>query len=324
MRYILTLVTTFFVVTLNAQIDNSLTNLGEGRETARMYMLPYSTADEALEAAGEIRKSKYVRPMEQWTMEQADEATLHKAQFAYPFSWINRLVFVHVGAVGGAYDLYVNDEYVGSSANGFLPAEFNVTKYVREDMNSVTISVPRQHWSQTLECFDGKKEVAPIEVYAFSQPVIRVRDVVHSARIDATGKMANVDVSLVVKTESLNEKRARIHYELVAADTVVVEYGYRDMSVGMRGEDTVKFMVDNLRVKYPALITNVIPEIIPYNTLRMVMSGLIERGNDLCYMTKIIEVLEAALRKNPNEDTQELIKAVAKEIEREDNDWRRP
>lgn len=54
--------------------------------------------------------------------------------------------------------------------------------------------------------------------------------------------MANVDVSLVVKTESLNEKRARIHYELVAADTVVVEYGYRDMSVGMRGEDTVKFM----------------------------------------------------------------------------------
>lgn len=242
MRYILTLVATFFVVTLNAQIDNSLTNLGEGRETARMYMLPYSTADEALEAAGEIRKSKYVRPMEQWTMEQSDEATLHKAQFAYPFSWINRLVFVHVGAVGGAYDLYVNDEYVGSSANGFLPAEFNVTKYVREDMNSVTISVPRQHWSQTLECFDGKKEVAPIEVYAFSQPVIRVRDVVHSARIDATGKMANVDVSLVVKTESLNEKRARIHYELVAADTVVVEYGYRDMSVGMRGEDTVKFM----------------------------------------------------------------------------------
>ena len=49
MRYILTLVATFFVVTLNAQIDNSLTNLGEGRETARMYMLPYSTADEALE-----------------------------------------------------------------------------------------------------------------------------------------------------------------------------------------------------------------------------------------------------------------------------------
>lgn len=242
MRYILTLIATFFVVTLHAQIDSSLDNLGEGRETARMYMLPYSTADEAHEAAGEIVKSKFVRPMEQWSVEHTADATLHKAQFAYPFSWINRLVFVHVGAVGGAYDVYVNDNYVGSSANGFTPAEFNVTKFVREDMNSVTISVPKHHWSQTLECFEGKKDMAPIEVYAFSQPVIRLRDVVHSARIDVTGTMANVDVSLVVKTESLNEKRARIHYELVAADTVMVEYGYRDISVGMRGEDTVKFM----------------------------------------------------------------------------------
>lgn len=242
MRYILTLVATFFVVTLHAQIDDTLSNVGENRETPRMYMLPFSTADEAFTAAGEIYKSKYIRPMEQWSVEQEEDATLHKAQFAYPFSWINRLVFIHIGAVGGAYDLYVNDKYVGSSANGFVAAEFNVTDFVREDMNSVTLRQPKEHWSQTLECFDAKGAFAPAEVYAFSQPVIRVRDVAHNTRIDVTGGMANVDVSLVVKTESLNEKRARIHYELVAADTTVVEYGYRDITVGMRGEDTVKFM----------------------------------------------------------------------------------
>ena len=101
-------------------------------------------------------------------------------------------------------------------------------------------------------------------------------------------------------------------------ETVKKYYGY------ILNEDIVKIMVDNLSVKYPALISNVIPEVIPYHTLRGVMAGLAERGDNLCYMTKIIEVLEGALRKNPNEDMQALTEAVAKEIEREDNGWRRP
>ena len=46
----------------------------------------------------------------------------------------------------------------------------------------------------------------------------------------------------MVKTESLNPKTARIHYELIAPDTTVVTHGYKDVTLGMRGEDTVKFM----------------------------------------------------------------------------------
>ncbi|MGN0402449.1 MAG: FHIPEP family type III secretion protein [Acetatifactor sp.] len=98
-------------------------------------------------------------------------------------------------------------------------------------------------------------------------------------------------------------------------EVVTKQYGY------ILNEDIVKTIVDNLRVEYPALIANVIPEIISYSTLRKVMAGLIERGDGLCYMIKTIEVLEERMRENPKEDISALIEAVANEIEREDNYW---
>lgn len=262
MKYILSIIAAFFCCSLYAQSNASLHNLGENRELSRMTLIPYSTADEALSAAGMAVKTKYVRPMEQWCSEQEGDAVVFKSQFAYPFSWINRQVYLHIGAMGGAYEVYVNDKYVGSTANGFSPAEFNVTKVVREDINSVTLRVPAEHWSQRIECFSLKSSPQPTDVYAFSQPVIRVRNIIHNARIDVTGDMANVEVALVVKTESLNEKRARIHYELVVADTTVVEHGYRDMAVGMRGEDTVKFMA---RIPVATLWSDKAPSLLKVN-----------------------------------------------------------
>ena len=167
--------------------------------------------------------------------------------------------------------------------------------------------------SYTERISNVRKELAKLGIL---MPVLRILD--HKELKDSEFLLQSYHRVLHREVlEAADEKTMDIIFSRLE-ETVKKHYGY------ILNEDTVKFMVDNLRVKYPALITNVIPEIISYNTLRLVMSGLIERGNDLCYMTKIIEVLEAALRKNPNEDTQELIKAVAKEIEREDNAWRRP
>ena len=77
-----------------------------------------------------------------------------------------------------------------------------------------------------------------------SQPMIRVRDVVHNTRVDMKSEHATVEVGMVVKTESLNPKKARIHYELIAPDTTVVTKGYKDITLGMRSEDTIKFMTN--------------------------------------------------------------------------------
>ena len=138
--------------------------------------------------------------------------------------------------------MLVNGKKVGYSSDAFAPAEFNVTKASKEDVNTVSIRILKEHWSSRMEDFAESREPRVGEVYVMSQPMIRVRDVVHNTNVDLKSEFATVEVGLVVKTESLNPKTARIHYELIAPDTTVVTHGYKDVTLGMRGEDTVKFM----------------------------------------------------------------------------------
>lgn len=93
-----------------------------------------------------------------------------------------------------------------------------------------------------MEDFVEQREPRVGEVYVMSQPTIRVRDVVHNTRVDMQSEKATVEIGIVVKTESLNAKKARIHYELIAPDTTVVTRGHRDITLGMREEDTIKLM----------------------------------------------------------------------------------
>ena len=138
--------------------------------------------------------------------------------------------------------MLVNGKKVGYSSDAFVPAEFNVTKASKEDVNTVSIRILKDHWSRRMEDFVQTREPRLGEVYVMSQPMIRVRDVVHNTNVDLKSEFATVEVGLVVKTESLNPKTARVHYELIAPDTTVVTQGYKDVTLGMRGEDTVKFM----------------------------------------------------------------------------------
>lgn len=155
-----------------------------------------------------------------------------------------------------------------------------------------------------------RKELAKIGILL---PVVRIRDNTELKETEflfqSYHRVLHREVLETVNEETMDKIFSRLK------ETVKKHYGY------ILNEDIVKMMVDNLRIKYPALISNVIPEIIPYSTLRIVMAGLLERGDRLCYMTKIIEVLEVALRNNPNEDIQRLVEKVAKEIEREDDYW---
>jgi len=116
------------------------------------------------------------------------------------------------------------------------------------------------------------------------------------------------------QVEHINEHTLQ-HIVKTAVDVIRKNYGY------ILNRDIVKMMVDNLKLQYPALITNIVPEKISYGLLQKVLIGLLERGQGLCYMIKTIEVIEDRLQECPHVKPEELISAVAEEIEREDNYW---
>lgn len=174
-------------------------------------------------------------------MTDEGDAIAFRSKYIFPFTWLNRQAFLYVESASGAYEVIINDKPAGYTFNEFAPTEFNITKISNEEDNTIVIRIPKEHWSQRLR--NATSTTAHLgEVYIISQPTIRVRNIVHNTSLDVTGENANVEVGIVVKTESLNAKRARIHYQLIAADTTVTTYGHRDITLQMRGEDTIKFM----------------------------------------------------------------------------------
>ena len=210
--------------------------------TPRARIVPYNTSALAQTHGGVAVKSQYVRPVKEWTRSEEADAVVFTGQFSVPFAWLNRQAIVRVDEASAAYEVLINGKKLGYTSNAFAPAEFDVTKAAKEDMNTIQIRLLKEHWSQRMEDFVESREPRVGEVYVMSQPTIRVRDVVHNTTVDLAKEHAIVELGFVVKTESLNPKKARIHYELLAPDTTVVTYGHRDIELDMKREDTIKIM----------------------------------------------------------------------------------
>lgn len=76
--------------------------------------------------------------------------------------------------------------------------------------------------------------------YVFSQPTIRIRDLF--TKTYRNGSVFNGEVGIVVKTDALNPKKAKIHYELLTPQDEVVTYGSQEIELDMRREDTLRLV----------------------------------------------------------------------------------
>lgn len=67
----------------------------------------------------------------------------YRREFSLPSEWSGNDVFIHFDGVMSAFYLWVNGQKVGYSEGSMLPAEFNITKYLRPGSNSVSAEVYR-------------------------------------------------------------------------------------------------------------------------------------------------------------------------------------
>lgn len=208
---------------------------GTDGEPHRTRLIPYLTADAAAE--GSLERQRYMQPIEEW---QNDGCGTLRGEFTFPFSWLERQVFLRVEDAGAPYEVVVNGRVAGSSTNGFAPAEYNITRLSVEDRNSVELRLLSRDGVAPIECFDATALVSQPKVYIISQPRVRVRDIFYRPSI-GMGGVVNGDYGVIVHNETLGEKSARIYYDIYLNDTIRLSQGYRDVTLGMYGVDTLRF-----------------------------------------------------------------------------------
>lgn len=201
------------------------------KEHYRTLLIPYPTEAAAKEKS--MARQRYMQPIEEWV----EVDGLLRGEFTFPFSWLERQVFIRIEGVARPYEVFVNGKRAGSSTNGFAAAEYNITKISKEDKNRVELRMLDGSEVAPIECFES---VTPHPVaYIISQPRVRVRDIAYRANIDFG--VVNADFSVVMQNETLGKKTSRLYYELYLNDTLRLDAGTRDVELGMYGVDTMRF-----------------------------------------------------------------------------------
>ena len=67
---------------------------------------------------------------------------------------LTKNLILHFGGVHSAFYVWVNGQKVGYSQNSMSPAEFDITKYVREGKNKLAVEIYRWSDGSYLECQD--------------------------------------------------------------------------------------------------------------------------------------------------------------------------
>ena len=205
----------------------------KGHDSHRTRLIPYPTANEATKHS--LEKQRYMQPITEW---QSTDGELLTGEFTYPFSWVERQIFVRVEGVNRPYEVLVNGKSAGTSANGHAATEFNITKISREDKNTLAIRILDNNGVAAIEGFDVA-ESAPV-AYVMSQPRVRMRDIYYRTTL-GVGSVVNVDFGAIMHNQTLGDKSSRLYYELYLNDTIRLAAGHRDVSLGMYGVDTMRF-----------------------------------------------------------------------------------
>lgn len=130
-------------------------------------------------------------------------------------------VIFHVGAAKSAMYVYINGEYVGFSQGSKLPAEFNITKYLKAGKNLLALQLFRWSDASYLESQDMLR-VSGIErdVYLYTQPKVAISDYYAYTNLDDTythGVFKNT-VSLVNNTDEAVKRKVSV--EVLDGETV--------------------------------------------------------------------------------------------------------
>ncbi len=204
-------------------------------ELPRRAIKPYATVEEALIASDQ--SSQYITPLTEWKRTENEGKVTYSTIYLYPAAWLNRQLILRIESASGEYGVSVNGTEVGNTSNASTPTEFNLTKRSQQGINELEITISEKSAVEPLIA-QQKPDLGRVSI--ISQPTIRVRDIDHLTRLNDNGD-AIVEFNIVIKTDALNPKTSRVHYELLAPDTTRLSYGYKDTTIEMRGEDTVSF-----------------------------------------------------------------------------------
>ena len=134
----------------------------------------------------------------------------YRVTFTVPEAWQGRRIFLHFAGVDSAFYVWVNGEKVGYSQDSRLPAEFDITGYVRPGENVLAAQVYRWSDGSYLEDQDfWRLSGIYRDVFLWSAPTVRLSDYVIVTDLDEHYRDATLKITVQVRNHDASRAAAR-------------------------------------------------------------------------------------------------------------------
>ena len=139
----------------------------------------------------------------------------YKRNFDISADWKGKDIYIHLGAVKSAFYIWINGQKVGYSQGSKLPAEFNITKFVKKGTNSIALEVYRWSDGSYLECQDFWR-ISGIErdVYLYARPNIQINDYFVKSGLTNNYTDGTLDLDIDLKNSTGKKQRIQLSVEI--------------------------------------------------------------------------------------------------------------
>ncbi len=119
----------------------------------------------------------------------------YQRTFTIPSNWKGMNITLHFGGVSSAYKVWLNGKFLGYAEDSFLPSEFNITPYLQEGENILSVWVIRWSDGSFLEDQDQwRLSGIHREVMLLAEPRLRIADFHWQAKLDKEYKDAVLSI----------------------------------------------------------------------------------------------------------------------------------
>ncbi|MBN1415272.1 MAG: DUF4981 domain-containing protein [Bacteroidales bacterium] len=129
----------------------------------------------------------------------------YQRSFIIPVDWKDMNITLHFGGVSSAYKVWINGLFLGYAEDSFLPSEFNITPYLKDGENILSVQVIRWSDGSYLEDQDHwRLSGIQREVLLLAEPKIRIADFHVQTKLDK--EYCHAIFSLRPRVENLTGK----------------------------------------------------------------------------------------------------------------------
>ena len=171
----------------------------------------------------------YPIPMDPPFVPDENPVGTYMREFTISDKWNSKDIFVNFEGVATAFEVYVNNTFIGYSKCSRMPSEFNITKAIKKGTNTIIVKV--YQWcdgsyleDQDLWRFNGIFR----DVYLLARPKTRIRDIWCDVDLDSTYKNGKVAVHLETESSSRATKK-KVVFKLFDASHNEIKKNEKDV-----------------------------------------------------------------------------------------------